>query len=293
MNVSMELGHAPRTARHAVVGNEADLTFMLARPALTRWQFETERLRQLAGNRSAAKRRLALLESELGLAQVKALAGRIEPLTQSGDLAVRFEAQETLVALDSVGDQLGSIRERVRENGDPAAAGQAEDTALQVAAAADQAGRPAMLPPAAPAADTFPPQAARFEARYIQHLVGRAAGPGVRSAPVPGDDDGADLDAGQQTDFEAAARERAYFLWEQDGRPDGRADQYWQRAVDSLRRERDGDGRPAWLHPEAPDAFAELAAALAGLCDPAESAPQTPASLPADAGDSLFQGTAS
>jgi len=30
---------------------------------------------------------------------------------------------------------------------------------------------------------------------------------------------------------EAAIREQAYYLWEQDGRPDGHAMEYWQRAM--------------------------------------------------------------
>lgn len=32
------------------------------------------------------------------------------------------------------------------------------------------------------------------------------------------------------TDFEDAIRHRAYLLWEADGRPEGRAEHYWQLA---------------------------------------------------------------
>lgn len=32
------------------------------------------------------------------------------------------------------------------------------------------------------------------------------------------------------TDIEAAIRHRAYLLWEADGRPEGRAEHYWQLA---------------------------------------------------------------
>jgi hypothetical protein len=31
-------------------------------------------------------------------------------------------------------------------------------------------------------------------------------------------------------DLETRIRERAYTLWEEDGRPEGRADEYWERA---------------------------------------------------------------
>ena len=33
---------------------------------------------------------------------------------------------------------------------------------------------------------------------------------------------------------DAAIREQAYYFWEQDGRPDGRETEYWQRAVTAL-----------------------------------------------------------
>lgn len=38
--------------------------------------------------------------------------------------------------------------------------------------------------------------------------------------------------------FYDAVRDTAYFLWEQDGRPEGRADEYWQRALEIKIRER-------------------------------------------------------
>jgi hypothetical protein len=38
--------------------------------------------------------------------------------------------------------------------------------------------------------------------------------------------------------LEQEVRERAYFLWEQEGRPEGRADEYWARALDEHLRER-------------------------------------------------------
>ncbi|WP_191057990.1 DUF2934 domain-containing protein [Geminicoccus harenae] len=38
--------------------------------------------------------------------------------------------------------------------------------------------------------------------------------------------------------LEQAVREHAYFLWQEDGCSDGRADEYWQRAHDQHLRER-------------------------------------------------------
>lgn len=41
--------------------------------------------------------------------------------------------------------------------------------------------------------------------------------------------------------FDRAVRETAYFLWEQDGRPQGREQQYWFAALDRCLRERQAD----------------------------------------------------
>jgi len=37
--------------------------------------------------------------------------------------------------------------------------------------------------------------------------------------------------------FEQAVRETAYFLWEQDGRPEGREKDYWFQALERTLRE--------------------------------------------------------
>jgi hypothetical protein len=42
-------------------------------------------------------------------------------------------------------------------------------------------------------------------------------------------------------DFDRAVRETAYFLWEQDGRPQGREQEYWFRALERQLRERNAD----------------------------------------------------
>jgi hypothetical protein len=41
--------------------------------------------------------------------------------------------------------------------------------------------------------------------------------------------------------FEQSVRETAYFLWEQDGRPDGAEHEYWFRALDRCLRQREAD----------------------------------------------------
>lgn len=44
--------------------------------------------------------------------------------------------------------------------------------------------------------------------------------------------------------FAEAVRRTAYFLWQQDGEPDGRHEEYYLRALDMHRRQRDYD---RWL----------------------------------------------
>lgn len=41
--------------------------------------------------------------------------------------------------------------------------------------------------------------------------------------------------------FEQAVRDAAYFLWEHDGRPNGREKEYWFRALEMKMRERRSD----------------------------------------------------
>ncbi|WP_051980298.1 DUF2934 domain-containing protein [Burkholderia sp. 9120] len=51
---------------------------------------------------------------------------------------------------------------------------------------------------------------------------------------------GDDLQTDSETKFglDQAVRERAYLLWERDGSPDGRGDEYWHRALDQHLRDR-------------------------------------------------------
>lgn len=41
--------------------------------------------------------------------------------------------------------------------------------------------------------------------------------------------------------FEQAVRDTAYFLWENDGRPEGREKEYWFRALERCLRQRQYD----------------------------------------------------
>lgn len=41
--------------------------------------------------------------------------------------------------------------------------------------------------------------------------------------------------------FQRAVEETAYFLWEHDGRPQGRENDYWFRALEQTLRERNAD----------------------------------------------------
>jgi hypothetical protein len=51
---------------------------------------------------------------------------------------------------------------------------------------------------------------------------------------------GDELDRNSETKLglDQVVRERAYALWEKDGRPDGRTEEYWHRALDEHLRER-------------------------------------------------------
>ena len=53
--------------------------------------------------------------------------------------------------------------------------------------------------------------------------------------------------------FYEAVRRTAYFLWEQDGRPDGRHEEYYLQALEQHRRERTYD---QWLE-DGPDGLGD------------------------------------
>ena len=56
---------------------------------------------------------------------------------------------------------------------------------------------------------------------------------------------------GKDLTIEDRVRDRAYALWEKDGRPDGRSDEYWQQARSEVEAEEAEPGN------ESPDNGAE------------------------------------
>lgn len=67
-------------------------------------------------------------------------------------------------------------------------------------------------------------------------MTGQSKTPNTPGGPPPED-----------AAFYEAVRLTAYFLWEQDGRPNGRHDDYFLRALEKHRRERTYD---QWLEDE-------------------------------------------
>ncbi|WP_424134956.1 DUF2934 domain-containing protein [Roseomonas chloroacetimidivorans] len=59
-----------------------------------------------------------------------------------------------------------------------------------------------------------------------------------RGGPMQPFGDEISTDSETKLGLEQTVRERAYSLWEQEGRPEGRADEYWHRALDQHFRQR-------------------------------------------------------
>ena len=114
-----ELATQPRKRKDAA-RTEVDpqLAFMLARHGMTRWQFDAERFIAVAEGRTGSHRdrMLVLLEAELGMQQIKALESRIESFVKAKDLAVRFEAQEVMAALETVHNRMVRAVQRLQPN---------------------------------------------------------------------------------------------------------------------------------------------------------------------------------
>lgn len=88
-------------------------------------------------------------------------------------------------------------------------------------------------------------------------------------------------DAWTDPAFEVAVRDTAYFMWENDGRPEGREQEYWFRALEACLRRRNLDKEmeePATHFREAiPPEIAEKAAEVSrkvGLQRPFRKGPE-------------------
>jgi hypothetical protein len=93
--------------------SEAKLSFMLAGQALARWNFRMAELEQLSGDTSAGERELLLMEVNLGFQQMASLAERMQTFSRSTILPIRFEAQEMLVAVARIEEQLSQVRRQL------------------------------------------------------------------------------------------------------------------------------------------------------------------------------------
>jgi hypothetical protein len=76
-------------------------------------------------------------------------------------------------------------------------------------------------------------------------------------------------------ELERRIRERAYFLWEADGRPEGRAEEFWARAVEREVAARSGQ-------PSAPKAIGAESGPPKGNSAPRAAKRATPDALPGD-----------
>jgi hypothetical protein len=47
--------------------------------------------------------------------------------------------------------------------------------------------------------------------------------------------------SGNQQSYEEQARERAYKLWEQEGKPEGRHEEFWHRAMEEVAKSQAGE----------------------------------------------------
>jgi len=91
---------------------DANLTLMLAQQATTRWQFDLERF----GEAAASDNDLVLSESDLSIQQIRALRDRIAPLRHYVDMALRFEAEEVLLALEGLEASFARVVHRRQPN---------------------------------------------------------------------------------------------------------------------------------------------------------------------------------
>jgi hypothetical protein len=87
---------------------------MLGGQALNRWNFRLAEFRQLAGNATAGERELLIVETALGLRQAASLARRMDSFSRSRVLAIRFQAQEMLIAATRLEQQLLEVQQQLQ-----------------------------------------------------------------------------------------------------------------------------------------------------------------------------------
>ena len=87
------------------------LAFMLAQQKTTQLQLDADRLDATAD--AGLEIEPIIAEAELSMQQIGALKERIAPLANYVDIAIRFEAQEILAALDVVDKRMERIVRRL------------------------------------------------------------------------------------------------------------------------------------------------------------------------------------
>ena len=92
-------------------GDRSRLAFMLARQAMTRWRCDIERLGTELERRRPSES--ATHDLELAVRQVASLTDHMRPFAQATEDAVRFEAQEVLVALETLEKRIWRLRGRL------------------------------------------------------------------------------------------------------------------------------------------------------------------------------------
>jgi hypothetical protein len=100
--------------RQVGLNSDADpgLAFMLAQQKTTQLQFDADRLDATA--EAGLETDPVVAEAELCVRQIGALQERIAPLANYVDIAVRFEAQEILAALEAVNTRMERLIRRLQ-----------------------------------------------------------------------------------------------------------------------------------------------------------------------------------
>jgi hypothetical protein len=100
-----------------------------------------------------------------------------------------------------------------------------------------------------------------LEAATFARLVPDSEFPGVtarvhvsRGGPLEPFGDKLDSNAETKSSLDEEVRKNAYYLWEQDGRPEGHADEHWYRALERQHRER---AHSIWEQEGCPEGSAE------------------------------------